>query len=124
MRVLLLFPPSWTPSMPHLALPSLTAYLRAHGIEVCQRDLNCEVFDHFLSREYALASLSRLDAMKPRHDGPPRDLLEWGRDHGPAIAERVEVAKATIRSPAFYDGPTSLPAFETILDALRLGSLP
>lgn len=124
MRVLMLFPPSWTPSMPHLALPSLTAHMRAHGIEVRQRDLNCEVFDHILSRDYALASLSRLNAMQWRRDGPPRDLLEWARDHGPSIAERVEAAKAIIRSQAFYDGPTSLPAFETILDALRLASLP
>ena len=28
MKVLLLFPPNWTPAMPHLALPTLTAYLR------------------------------------------------------------------------------------------------
>ncbi len=45
MKVMLLFPPNWTPSMPHLALPTLTAYLRMRGVEVIQRDLNAEVFD-------------------------------------------------------------------------------
>src|SRR5262245_52175982 len=100
MRALLLFPPDWTPSMPHLALPSLAAYLRAHGVEVEQRDLNCEVFDHVLTRAYALESLERLRAMKPRRDGPPRELVAWALDHGPEIAERVDAAKATIRSPS------------------------
>ena len=40
MKIVLLFPPNWTPSMPHLALPTLTAFLREEGIEVIQRDLN------------------------------------------------------------------------------------
>src|SRR5689334_23937767 len=101
MRALLLFPPNWTPSMPHLALPSLAAYLRVHGVEVQQRDLNCEVFDQVLTRDYALASVERLRGLAPRRDGPPRDMLEWGLARGPEIAEAVEAAKATIRSLAF-----------------------
>ncbi len=52
MKVMLLFPPNWTPSMPHLSLPTLTAYLRLHGVEVIQRDLNAEVFDEILTRAY------------------------------------------------------------------------
>ena len=42
---MLCFPPNWNPAMPHLALPTLTAFLRAHGVDVIQRDLNIEVFD-------------------------------------------------------------------------------
>src|SRR5581483_6920783 len=122
-KVMLLFPPNWTPSMPHLALPTLTAFLRGHGVDVVQRDLNAEVFDRVLTRDYALASVARLQAAA-RRDGPPADLVAWARRRGPAIADAVEGAKAIIRSPAFYDGPTSLPAFETVLDALRLASLP
>ena len=52
MKVMLLMPPNWTPTMPHLALPTLTAYLRGHGVEVIQRDLNLEVFDEILTRNY------------------------------------------------------------------------
>jgi hypothetical protein len=124
MKVMLFFPPNWTPSMPHLALPSLTAYLRRAGIIVLQRDLNAEVFDHILTAEFAGRSLDRLNRGRLRPNGPPKDLVRWARSHGPAIAERVEHAKRVIKSDAFYDGPTSLQAFETMLAALRLASAP
>jgi anaerobic magnesium-protoporphyrin IX monomethyl ester cyclase len=124
MKVVLLFPPNWTPSMPYLALPSLAAYLRPRGIEVIQCDLNAEVFDHILTGEYLRASLRRLNHPRHRPDGPPADQVEWARRYGPAIARDVDAAKALVRSEAFYDGPRSLPAFETILAGLRLASLP
>ena len=50
--VLLLFPPQWTPVQPYLSLPSLTAYLRAHGIRVRQCDLNIEFYDAFYSEDH------------------------------------------------------------------------
>ncbi len=34
MKVMLIFPPQWTPAMPHLALPALSSYLRANGATV------------------------------------------------------------------------------------------
>lgn len=43
-RVLLLAPPVVQPVAPFLALPSLTAYLRALGHHVVQRDVNAELF--------------------------------------------------------------------------------
>lgn len=46
--------------MPHLALPSLTAYLRQHGVTVVQRDLNAEVFDKTLTRRALTERLARL----------------------------------------------------------------
>ena len=121
---MLLFPPNWTPSMPHLALPSLTAYLRGSGIHAIQRDLNCEVFDRILRRDYVEQSLRRLRTIKPRRDGPPRDLIDWARSNGPRIVAEMAALAAVVRSHRFYDGPTSLPAFHTVLDALRLASLP
>jgi radical SAM superfamily enzyme YgiQ (UPF0313 family) len=130
MKVMLLFPPNWTPSMPHLALPSLTAYLRARGVEVIQRDLNAEVFDAILTRDELRASLRRLQARFPhgRAPGPgpapSRELLAWSAREGPALADRIEAAKRLIRSQDYYDGPRSLPAFETIIGALQLASLP
>jgi radical SAM superfamily enzyme YgiQ (UPF0313 family) len=121
---MLFFPPNWTPSMPHLALPSLAAYLRQAGIEVIQRDLNAEVFDHILTRENLDETLSRLTRLRPRVGGPPPADLAWAQENGPRLADAVEAAKATIRSEAFYDGDRSLPAFEVVLGALRLASLP
>ncbi|HLH72940.1 MAG TPA: radical SAM protein, partial [Chloroflexota bacterium] len=125
-KVMLFFPPNWTPSMPHLALPTLTAYLRQRNIEVIQRDLNAEVFDRVLTGDFARRSLKRLDQLRlhPRTGGPSPKMLAWAQQTGPAIAEEVDRAKAVIRSAAFYDGPTSLPAFETVIAALQLASLP
>src|SRR5437868_5345852 len=49
MKLMLLFPPSWTLATggPHLALPLLAGFLRTKGtdLEVC--DLNWEIADHF-----------------------------------------------------------------------------
>ncbi len=124
MKVMLFFPPNWTPSMPHLALPTLAAYLRREGIEVIQRDLNAEVFDHILTHDHLRETMARLARLRPRAGGPPPEDVAWARANGERLAQAVEGAKATIRSSAFYDGDRSLPAFETVLGALRLASLP
>ncbi len=132
MKVMLLFPPNWTPSMPHLALPTLTAYLREHGVEVIQRDLNIEVFDEILTRKYMKKTLNRLrrdygaQATKqpPKRTHPRREQLLWALEYGPGLAAEVERAKAVIRSEAFYDGAESLSAFETVMQCLEIASLP
>jgi hypothetical protein len=129
---MLCFPPNWNPAMPHLALPTLAAFLRAQGIEVIQRDLNIEVFDEVLTGRYLLGALARLrhdygprgDRRPPRPVAAPRELVAWALAHGPQVAARVERAKRTIRSPAFFDGPMGLGAIETIADALQIASLP
>ncbi|HEV7216865.1 MAG TPA: radical SAM protein, partial [Chloroflexota bacterium] len=87
-------------------------------------DLNAEVFDAILRPEFMQRSMQRLQRLPLRPDGPPAALLAWAREQGPALEDSVAAAVATIRSAAFYDGARSLPAFETILDALRLASLP
>lgn len=110
--------------MPHLALPTLTGYLRRAGVEVIQRDLNAEVFDEILTERFVERSIDRLSRPMLRPDGPAPDAIAWAREHGPAIARAVEGAKALVRSEKFYDGEASLPAFETILAALQLASLP
>lgn len=57
--------------MPHLALPTLTAYLRDHGVEVIQRDLNLEIFDDILTQNSMRGTLQRLRRTY-RPDGQPR----------------------------------------------------
>src|SRR5690348_4432152 len=98
MKVMLLFPPNWTPSMPHLALPTLAGYLRAADVEVIQRDLNAEVFDRILTAGHLEKMLNRLASSRPRPGGPPASELAWARARGPRLIEEVEAAKATIRS--------------------------
>lgn len=132
MKVLLVAPPNWTPTMPHLALPTLTAYLRTNGVEVIQRDLNLEVFDTILTREYMQGSVARLQTQadgrvrhrQPDHNRPPAEQIHWALREGPRLATRVERAKDVIRSDAFFDGPTGLNAFRTVVDALTIASLP
>lgn len=132
MKIMLLFPPNWTPSMPHLALPTLTSYLRTHGVDVIQRDLNAEVFDEILTRRYINQALTHLrqdygvSASKQpvRHARPSRQQILWALKEGPRLAENVQRAKRTIRSAAFYDGAASLGAFETIIQCLEIASMP
>ncbi|MEM7126909.1 MAG: radical SAM protein [Chloroflexota bacterium] len=151
MKVMLLFPPNWTPTMPHLALPTLTAYLRQNGVEVVQRDLNLEVFDEILTKEYLRKTVTRLRQEygreqrngSPKRGGPKRgrqidgqqnghssrlkphpDQIRWAIQKGPQIANQIEKAKEGIRSTAFYDGPIGLRNFQIMAEALELASLP
>lgn len=112
--------------MPHLALPTLTAYLRSHGVEVIQRDLNLEVFDQILTRDYLKDTLARLRtaSQKPKSKIKNQKLLDWALRQGPQLINQVESAKAAIRSEVFFDGPVGLRAFKTIVDCLELASLP
>lgn len=128
MKALLVFPPSWHPIMPHLALPSLTAYLRASGVQVAQRDLNVEVYDEILSRRH-LGIIMRQLQRGPRRAGGEipealREQFAWALAEGPAIAAKVDAAKEVLRSPRFYEAEAGLDAFLTANQALDLASLP
>jgi anaerobic magnesium-protoporphyrin IX monomethyl ester cyclase len=132
MKVMLFFPPNWTPTMPHLALPTLTAYLRQNGVEVIQRDLNQEVFDEILTSEYLHASVTRLrqaygakgTARPPWPVQPPREMVQWALSQGPELTDRVEEAIGVIRSDAFLDPEVGLQAFGVMIQCLQIASLP
>ena len=124
MKILLLFPPHWVPAMPHLALPTLTAYLRAHGLEVIQRDLNVEFFDALLTRGALDDAVARLRERRPSVSGPATQVYRAALEDGPRLAAQVEGAKAVFRSPEFFDGEASLPAFLALAQSLDLVSLP
>lgn len=111
--------------MPYLALPVLTSFLRSHGVDVVQRDLNLETYDTVLSRAYLEQSIERLRADFPpsrKHDLPEK--IQWAFDKGPQLAAQIQAAKAVFRSPAFYDGEKSLDAFTVIAPSFDLASLP
>ncbi len=110
--------------MPHLALPMLTAYLRAHGVEVIQRDLNVEFFDALLTCAALNDAVTRLRERLPSASGPMAQSLRAALADAPRLAAQVENAKAVFRSPAFFDGEASLPAFLTLAQSLDLTSLP
>ncbi len=112
--------------MPHLATPSLTAALRAAGLEVIQHDLNLAFVDRVLTREQLERTVSHLRRRKGRsaRSAPPAKLVEWGLSRGPQLARDVEAAKELIRSPAFYDAAAGRSAMETLTEALQLYSVP
>src|SRR5512132_2623471 len=60
LKTMLLFPPEWVPTAPYLALPSLTAVLRAEGHEVIQRDINIEMYDLFFSETFLIWVMARM----------------------------------------------------------------
>ncbi len=118
--------------MPHLALPTLTAYLRSKGFTVIQRDLNAEVYDYFLSREHLETAVAHLrqeygpntSRHSLRRTMPNHEIVQWALANGPMLASRVEGAKSVIRSEAFYEGQASLDAFLVLAQSLQLASLP
>lgn len=109
--------------MPYLALPALTGFLRAHGVEVIQRDLNVETYDTVLSKTYLEGSLQRLRASQPQ-GRRPSEKVEWALNAGPKLVEQIEKSKTVFRSPAFYDPNESLAAFTVIMESLQLASAP
>jgi anaerobic magnesium-protoporphyrin IX monomethyl ester cyclase len=130
---MLFFPAFWQPMMPHLALPALTAALRASGHQVVQRDLNIETFDFLLSRANLDLVTRRLPQdrkrIKKANEGKAGlrqalNLMDWGLNEGAKLVERVESAKRIVRSAAFFDGERGLAALATLSDALRLACLP
>jgi len=132
-KAMLLFPPHWEPMMPHLALPSLTAYLRSHGVEVIQRDINIEVFDRVLSRGHLTVLLRQLRRkrrlMGRKGQGTPLmrarvQAMDWALERGWEIAADVDWAKEIIRSERFFEPELSLRAFFTLTEGLRLASVP
>jgi anaerobic magnesium-protoporphyrin IX monomethyl ester cyclase len=127
MKAVLLFPPHWTPTMPHLALPALTSYLRSHGVEVVQRDLNLEAFDQVLTRAYLAQATDRLRrdyrAHRDRWPADRRGRVEWALAHGSQLAVQIKDALDVVRGDEFLDGPTGLRAFQVMVQSLEVASL-
>ncbi len=115
MQVTLIFPPSWIPSQPFLSLPSLKGFLKKEGVDnVSIRDLNIEIMDALLSSEKVKETHTRIvDRLSnsTKSFGHLEDEAEvlsrfgWARDiiEGKNMAQKVEWAKATLRSEGFYD---------------------
>jgi anaerobic magnesium-protoporphyrin IX monomethyl ester cyclase len=116
-KVMLVFPPDWYPSEPYLSLPTLTAFLRAAGHDVVQKDVNLEMYDWFFSEDFLKRVLRKvpqqLDRLKKISKS--RDLTEeeldlqlrlcdCTRSHIADLTSRAGEAKRIVRSPDFYDG--------------------
>nr|NIQ01802.1 cobalamin B12-binding domain-containing protein [Nitrospinaceae bacterium]NIR55796.1 cobalamin B12-binding domain-containing protein [Nitrospinaceae bacterium]NIS88153.1 cobalamin B12-binding domain-containing protein [Nitrospinaceae bacterium]NIT83078.1 cobalamin B12-binding domain-containing protein [Nitrospinaceae bacterium]NIU45288.1 cobalamin B12-binding domain-containing protein [Nitrospinaceae bacterium] len=139
-KVMLIFPPEWVPTAPYLALPSLTAVLRENGVEVVQKDVNVEMFDHFFSRGFLMFIKGRIEerlqTLKTRdREGTitdeERQLKELLREYTYIDLEhhirKVERAKEILRSEEFYQvhkAEWSLNAFREVMDYISIAYFP
>jgi hypothetical protein len=60
-RIALVYPPTTDPTAPYLAVPMLTGFLRAHGVEVLPVDANVEAWRALLRPEPLLAAQARIE---------------------------------------------------------------
>ena len=131
-KTLLLFPPEWVPTAPYLALPSLTAVLRAYGHEVIQKDINIEMYDLFFSDTFLIWVKMRMDQqrreLEERAVRQPLSNVESERltclcaqDEVDvmALAEQAEEAKSIVRGEAFYEAETLEGALNTFRDVMQ-----
>lgn len=131
MKAVLLFPPQWIPYQPYLSLPSLSAFLKQHGVDVAQMDLNIEAFDIFFSKDYLLTlserlgnEFSRLNSkpeLRPGFEQQYYNDLFIANNSLRQIAEDVENAKKVFRSSTdYYDANSLSAARETLKKALAV----
>ncbi|PVV83097.1 B12-binding domain-containing radical SAM protein [Dehalogenimonas alkenigignens] len=133
MNVMLLFPPQWIPHQPHLGLPSLVGFLKIHGIDVSQKDLNVEAYDYFLSRGYLRSLKPRLEERFATINRQPFLLPGMGtklyadlflaKSSIKYLADSVEESKAVFRSENYYDGDNLSNARNTLNNALAVISM-
>jgi anaerobic magnesium-protoporphyrin IX monomethyl ester cyclase len=129
MKVLLVFPPQWTPFRPYLSLPSLAAYLQEHGVSVIQKDFNLEAYDLLLSNGYLrktgeqlnsqFAALELKETLTPGIEQKLYSDLFMAKSLVPELVQKVEEAKAVYRDPInFYDPDKLASATHIITESL------
>ncbi len=132
MKTLLIFPAQWYPTQPYLSTPYLTAYLRAKGWEVDQRDFNIESYDRFLSPQILRNSVAKMEqkvrTIREKSSFSIReksllDVLATGIKFSGTIIDKIEFAKTVMRSPElFFDFESYQQADMIIKSALKLVS--
>ncbi|KMP10493.1 hypothetical protein UZ36_07425 [Candidatus Nitromaritima sp. SCGC AAA799-C22] len=139
-KVLLIFPPEWVPTAPYLALPSITAVLRQNGIDVVQKDINVEMFDHFFTRGFLMFIKERIDRrLKELRDKTrmgeatpeERELKKMLKAYTYIDLEhhidKVEKAKEIMRGSDFYDvekAEGALNAFREVMEYISAAYYP
>ena len=130
MKIALIYPPTCDPTAPYLAIPMLTGFLRAHGVEVLPVDANVEAWDELLRPEplaqladRAERRLSKLEKRASLDHSAQRAYLQLWRARGDAQAAPAGIAeaRATLKDEsAFFDNDRYERAVETIESAQRL----
>ncbi|MEL7563041.1 MAG: radical SAM protein [Dehalogenimonas sp.] len=132
MNVVLLFPPQWLPYQPPLGMPSLYAFLKGQGIDVVQKDLSIESYEHFLSRRYLQSLKGRIEdrftvldtkaSLEPGIEQQRYADLFLAKLSIESISTTVEEAKAVFHDHQYFDANTLSQARRTLEDALAVVS--
>ncbi len=93
-KTLLIFPPYWEPSMPYLSLPSLTSYLRHHGYEIDQWDLNLAFHEKLLDADYLNDRITARDSILKQQNIDSEKMR--------AFLPQTSHAKKTFKTELFY----------------------
>jgi anaerobic magnesium-protoporphyrin IX monomethyl ester cyclase len=129
-NVALIYPPACDPTAPYLAVPTLTGFLRHHGVSVLPIDANAEGFDWLLAPsrlerlrvklELAIEELGALPALD--HAQQLRYAAAIGaRGDAAAVVSGIVEAKSILRDPIrFYDSIAYDSAVRTVDAALRV----
>ena len=134
----MLFPPEWVPTAPYLALPSLTAVLRQSGIEVVQKDISVEAFDHYFTKdfiEFVSGRIERrLNALRANGAGLSDEEKQYKElfEHYTEAdlehhIEKVRRAKDIVRSKEFYEVEKlewALNSFREIMEYISISYYP
>ncbi len=133
MRTLLLFPPQAHFTQPYLALPSLTAYLKANGFpDTHQRDLNLDSLEYFLSKERLALARDRVRERLAEFSGDrPLGLADMDRFKtlaeadlaADSVVDGIDDAIAVLRDPVrFFDYDEYIRAVKRLDRAFKLVS--
>ena len=130
MKIALVYPPTCDPTAPYLAVPMLTGFLRANGVEVLPIDANVEAYDALLRRAPLEALRERLERRVARleerasldHGEQLEYVALWrARGDAHAVPDGIDEAVAILRDPVrFFDGEQYARAVDTIDAALRV----
>lgn len=151
MKTLFVLPPQWYPMSPYLSAAQLTGQFKKNGLSAAARDLNVEFFNDMLKKDRVLEAAEKAKhfceefAPEMEKEGYCEEMFEQyspmiktklmrykacteffeGDIDAYDVAERVEDAVATVKTrERFYDPEQLFAAKDTMIDALKIISLP
>jgi anaerobic magnesium-protoporphyrin IX monomethyl ester cyclase len=134
MKIALIYPPTCDPTAPYLSLPTLTGYLRLHGVEVWPIDANVEAYSRLLCRETLTALAGRVGERWAKlkrkstlnHVEQLAGAVLWeAKGDAQNSPGAIDDAIAVLRDRSgerFFDPPQYETAIATVESALRLVS--
>lgn len=150
-KMLLIFPPQWTPISPHFAIPSLIGQIKESGFQAEAMDLNIDFFNEILNPKNLELSVTKakiifddlkknllnvfvMDKSAEKYTleeqiflyryNKIKKFLETKKDVINLVPKFINEAKDIIKGEKFYNPKTLIQAINMIDLALEMASLP